>query len=456
MAEQKIRLMTRDKGFYQSLMRLAIPGALQALITFTVGFADNLMVGALGDIAVSGVYMGNQFQTFLQLFIAGIEGALLVLGAQYWGKKDVNRVRSLSSIALHFGLGSGLIIMLLCLLIPKPIISLFTNDPQVIEAGAGYLRIVCISYGFFAMTQVLIATMRAVEVAKIGMYVSLISLFTNVTLNYVLIFGKLGLPALGITGAAIATLLARMIECLVMWIYILKIDKKLQMKFVEYLRFNEVELRKDFVRYGLPLVGGQIVWSVNMMANSAIVGRFPSSVITGVSVANTLNSLAYVGFQGVVGAVSIIIGKTVGSGQVEKVKEYSYTTQFLCLGMGILTGLMVLLLRKPFIGLYSGITPEAASYALQFCLVLSVTIVGTCYQAACLAGLVKAGGDVDFVFKNDTIFVFLVVLPSAIIAAWLGAAPWIVFACLKCDQILKCFVAVVKINSFNWIRDLTK
>ena len=130
MAEQKIRLMTRDKGFYQSLMRLAIPGALQALITFTVGFADNLMVGALGDIAVSGVYMGNQFQTFLQLFIAGIEGALLVLGAQYWGKKDVNRVRSLSSIALHFGLGSGLIIMLLCLLIPKPIISLFTNDPQ--------------------------------------------------------------------------------------------------------------------------------------------------------------------------------------------------------------------------------------------------------------------------------------------------------------------------------------
>ena len=119
------------------------------------------------------------------------------------------------------------------------------------------------------------------------------------------------------------------------------------------------------------------------------------------------------------------------------------------------SGGLILLFRDGFIGLYNA-TPEARGYSYQFINVISVTIVGTCYQAACLFGLVKSGGDISFVFKNDTIFVFLVVIPSALVAWWLGAAPWIVFACLKCDQILKCFVAVVKINRYNWMKNLTR
>ena len=160
--------------------------------------------------------------------------------------------------------------------------------------------------------------------------------------------------------------------------------------------------------------------------------------------------------NGMSSAVSVITGKTVGEGKVAQMKEYARTVQLLFLGLGLLTGGMIALLRAPFISLYAGITPQARLYSMQFILVLSVTMIGTCYQAACLAGLVKAGGDVGFVFKNDAIFVFLVVLPSAFIAARLGAAPWVVFALLKSDQILKCFVAVVKINRFDWIRNLTR
>ena len=130
--------------------------------------------------------------------------------------------------------------------------------------------------------------------------------------------------------------------------------------------------------------------------------------------------------------------------------------QILFLGLGLLTGGVIILLKAPFIGLYGGITSEAAAYSAQFITVLSVTMIGTCYQAAGLFGLVKSGGDIGFVFKNDTIFVFLVVLPSAILAAFLGAPAWVVFACLKCDQILKCIVAFFKINSFNWMKNLTR
>jgi len=154
--------------------------------------------------------------------------------------------------------------------------------------------------------------------------------------------------------------------------------------------------------------------------------------------------------------VGIITGKTIGAGKVDLMKEYARTTQILLLAFGITTGLIVALINNSFVGLYGGISAEAAAQSRQFISVLSVTMIGTAYQACSLAGLVKAGGDTGFVFKMDTIFVFLVVLPSAFIAMKLGAPAWVTFACLKCDQILKCFVAVVKINSFNWMKKLTR
>ena len=450
-----MRLITRDKSFYKSLFALAIPVAIQNLITFSVNFADNLMVGSLGDAAISGVYMGNQIQTFLQMFSGGIEGAILILAAQYWGRKDTESIRRIVAIGIHFSLIFALLLTTVCLIAPQPILSIFTTSKSVIEQGTQYLRIVCFSYLFFCITQSLIAAMRSIEVARIGMLVSMISLVVNVSLNYVLIFGKLGLPAMGIKGAAIATVISRMVECAVMILYVAKVDKTLNMKWTDLLHSDKV-LRRDFLKNGLPVVGGNVVWSINLMTSTAILGRFAEHVTSAVSIANTMNALAYVVMNGMGAAVGIITGKTVGAGLMDKMKEYARTVQLMFLGVGILTGAFLFITKGWFIGLYTGISPEAAKCALQMMTVLSVTAVGTCYQAACLAGLVKAGGDVSFVFKNDTIFVFLVVLPSAIIAQMLGAPAWVVFACLKCDQILKCFVAVVKINSFNWMKNLTR
>ena len=450
-----MRLITRDRSFYRSLVALAVPVALQNLITFAVSFADNLMVGSLGDAAVSGVYMGSQIQTLLQMFSGGIEGAILVLASQYWGKKDIRSIKRIIAIGLQFSLMFGILLTTVCLVFPSQILSLFTSDAAVIADGIVYLRIVCLSYVFFCVTQALISSMRSVEVARIGMGVSAISLVFNILLNYLLIFGHFGFPALGIAGAAIATLISRIVETLVMVLYVAKADKKLSLRFSDLLVVDKL-LRKDFIRYGLPIIGGNLVWSVNMMVNSMILGRYSASVITAASVANTMNSLAYVTMNGLSAAVGIITGKTVGAGQTEKMKEYAYTVQILFFSLGLVTGGIVALLKNPFISLYTGITSEAALYSRQFITVLSVTIIGTCYQAAGLFGLVKSGGDISFVFKNDTIFVFLVVLPSAIIASYLGAAPWVVFACLKCDQILKCFVAVVKINRFDWMKNLTR
>lgn len=447
-------VFTKDRSFYRSLVTLAVPISLQNLVTFAVSFADNVMIGSLGDDAISGVYIGGQLQSVLQMFVGGIEGAILILAAQYWGKKDTQSIRKVVSIGIKFALAVGLLSSLVAVLFPQWVIRAFTTEPGVIQEGAAYVQIVGFTYLFFSVSQVMIAAMRSVETARIGLYISCMALVINVCLNYVFIFGHFGFPAMGVRGAALATLVSRILEMCVGVGYVFFVDKKLRFGLKDLLHTDR-QLLRDFIRYGLPVIGGQVVWAINSLANTKILGYYSAGVIAAASITGMLHNLVYVWMNGMSSAVGIITGKTVGAGQYEKMKEYSKTVQMIFLFVGLISGAAVFLARDGFISLYNA-SPEAQAYSRQFVNVISVTIIGTCYQAACLFGLVKSGGDISFVFKNDTIFVFLVVIPSSLLAMWLGAPPWVVFACLKCDQILKCFVAIVKINRYNWMKNLTR
>ena len=447
-------VFTKDRSFYRSLVTLAVPISLQNLVTFAVSFADNVMIGSLGDDAISGVYIGGQLQSVLQMFVGGIEGAILILAAQYWGKKDTQSIRKVVSIGIKFALAVGLLSSLVAVLFPQWVIRAFTTEPGVIQEGAAYVQIVGFTYLFFSVSQVMIAAMRSVETARIGLYISCMALVINVCLNYVFIFGHFGFPAMGVRGAALATLVSRILEMCVGVGYVFFVDKKLRFGLKDLLHTDR-QLLRDFIRYGLPVIGGQVVWAINSLANTKILGYYSAGVIAAASITGMLHNLVYVWMNGMSSAVGIITGKTVGAGQYEKMKEYSKTVQMIFLFVGLISGAAVFLARDGFISLYNA-SPEAQAYSRQFINVISVTIISTCYQAACLFGLVKSGGDISFVFKNDTIFVFLVVIPSSLLAMWLGAPPWVVFACLKCDQILKCFVAIVKINRYNWMKNLTR
>ena len=447
-------VFTKDRSFYRSLVTLAVPISLQNLVTFAVNFADNVMIGSLGDDAISGVYIGGQLQSVLQMFVGGIEGAILILAAQYWGKKDTQSIRKVVSIGIKFALAVGLLSSLVAVLFPQWVIRAFTTEPGVIQEGAAYVQIVGFTYLFFSVSQVMIAAMRSVETARIGLYISCMALVINVCLNYVFIFGHFGFPAMGVRGAALATLVSRILEMCVGVGYVFFVDKKLRFGLKDLLHTDR-QLLRDFIRYGLPVIGGQVVWAINSLANTKILGYYSAGVIAAASITGMLHNLVYVWMNGMSSAVGIITGKTVGAGQYEKMKEYSKTVQMIFLFVGLISGAAVFLARDGFISLYNA-SPEAQAYSRQFINVISVTIIGTCYQAACLFGLVKSGGDISFVFKNDTIFVFLVVIPSSLLAMWLDAPPWVVFACLKCDQILKCFVAIVKINRYNWMKNLTR
>ena len=444
-----------DKAFYKSLVLLAVPMILQNLISFAVGFADNLMVSSLGDSAVSGVYLANQMQTLLRLFSGGIEGAIAILAAQYWGKGDRKSIRLLLSIGLHFALLFTLALTLCAFLFPEPILSVFTADSEVIREGAKYLRIVCFSYAFFCSTQVMIAAMRSLESTAIGMTVSLISLAANIVLNNILIFGRLGFPALGIRGAALATLISRMLETLVISIYVFRADRKLRFR-PRDLFLTDRTLKRDLMRCGIPVTVHRMVWSVNVMAASAMLGRFPAHVVTAVSVADSLYSMMVIALFALASAVGIITGKMIGAGKTEVVRLYTRPLQRIFLLISILTAVLGLVLRRPFVSLYRGITPEAASTALQFTAIISVTAAGSCYHSLGFDGLISAGGDVRFILRVDLIFVFLIILPSAVLAMLLNAPAWVVFTLLKWDQVLKCFVSDWKIRKSDWLYNLTR
>jgi len=446
--------MVRDKKFYTYLLRLAIPISLQNFLSFAIGFADNLMVGRLGEYAIAGVYMGNQIQTFLQFFVTGIDAALLIIAAQYWGRKETQSIKALAAIAMRIVFVGGLLVTVAGLVFPAQLIGIFTPDANVIAEGVRYVRVVAVSYLLFSVSQILIVSMRSVENVRIGLYISLSSLVCNVILNYIFIFGKLGAPAMGAAGAALATTISRVLEFGIIFVYAMFIDKKLSLKLKDFL-LRDKGLLRDFIRYGLPVLGGNVVWAANVLTQSAIIGRMSAAAVASVSITGMLNNLVFVWVMGLGAAVGIVTGKTVGAGEYDTMKMYAKTVQVLFAILGVICGTAIFLLKDAFLSLYS-VNAETLDVARQFMTVLSIAAVGRCYQATCLAGLVKAGGDTSFVFKNDTIFVFGVVLPSAIIAMFVFDAPaWVVYACLQSDQIIKCFVALIKINRFKWMKNLT-
>lgn len=448
--------MVKEKEFYKNLALLSLPIAAQNILTFLVGLADNVMVARLGEAAVSGIFVANQITTLLQMFVTGLSAAMTVLAAQYWGKRDLAAVRSIVGIAFRFALAVGALLFAAVSLFPTHVIGLFTDDPAALGAGVEYIRILAWTYIPFCLSSVLIAAMRTVETVRIGTAVAALALVLNVAFNWLLIFGKLGFPKLGLRGAAWATLLSRLCELAVAAVFIRRIDRKLHVTLRDLFAPRSPYTR-DFLRYGLPVIAGDLLWGLNMATQGGIVGHLGVVSVSAVSIANTVLNIIAVGLYGTRDASAVVIGKTVGFGDIPRVKQYAKTLQVVYLLLGLFTGLLVFASRYAIPFVYSGMEPQTISMAQQLLLVLSVTIVGTAYQMSTLTGIVRAGGATRFVLFNDLIFVWGVVIPSAMLAAFVfHASTPVVFACLKCDQVLKCAVAVVKVNRFRWIRNLTQ
>ncbi|WP_148411891.1 MATE family efflux transporter [Murimonas intestini] len=447
--------MTKDRGFYKNFFTIYIALVLQNVISLSVNLADNMMLGAYSEVSLSGVAAVNQIQFIFQQLLTAIGDGLVIFCSQYWGKKQTGSMKKISATAMHMALGTAVILFILVSLFPSRAVGMFTTDGAIISEGVRYMNIMRFTYIFFAVTMTLLATLRSVEIVKIAFYLSLSTLVINCGINYVLIYGRFGAPELGVAGAAIGTLTARIVECAAVIVYIVKKEKSLRLKLSDYFHTDRV-LQKDYIKVTLPMLVVQGLWGLNTAMQTVILGHMTTGAIAANSAASTLFMLVKSTAVGAASTASVIIGKTIGTGDIPKVKEYSRTLQRMFLIIGVFSGILLFFIRIPVLSLYD-LSPSTKAMADTFLIILSVVCVGMSYQMPTNNGIIRGGGSAIFVVKMDIISIWCIVIPLSLIMAFVvKASPAVVVCCLNADQIFKCVPAYLKSHYGNWIRTLTR
>lgn len=444
-----------DKYFYSTFFKLFSVVSMQSLIVFSVNLADSVMLGSYSETAMSGVSLANQIQFLLQMLVYGTANGLVVLASQYWGKKQTAPIKKVLSAAFWVGIFFAVVLGAAVLISPTGLLGLLSDETQIVAEGSEFIKIMSVSYIFFAISSIFVSLMRSVETVKIGFYISVATLIVNISLNYLLIFGKFGCPELGAVGAAYATVAARIVEFVIITIYVFFFDKKLKVKIKDLFSFDKTYI-KDYFRTGLPLVGSSGSWGIAMTVQTAVIGRLGEAAIGANAVASPIFQLVAVLYSSASSASSVIIGKTVGENDIPRVKKYSVKLQIIYVITGLVSSALLLLVKNAVIGIYN-ISDETHLLANTFINILAITVIGSAYEAPCLCGIVSGGGDTKFVLCNDIIFMWGMVIPMSLLSAFVFKWPVAVtFFILKFDQLAKCFVAIPKVNRYRWIHNLTR
>ena len=442
------------KNFYRNFLKLCSMLVLQNVVTLSVNLADNIMLGAFSETALSGVTTVNQVQFVFQQLLMALGDGLVIFGSQYWGKKETKPVRKISAWAMCTGIFIALILFILASFFPRQLLGLFTTDQTIIEAGLSYLAIIRFTYFFFAVTQILLATLRCVEIAGIAFGLSVMTLIINCSINWILIYGHFGASRMGAAGAAVGTLTARIAEICVLITYISKKQSWIGIRIQDYLQ-ADWKFGRKYYKVVCPLLVIQGLWGVNTALQTAILGHMTAAAIAANSAASNLFLMVKSAAVGAASAASVTMGKTIGSGDLKLAKLYSKKLQKLFVVMGIICGVLLFFIRIPVLSLYQ-LSQETREMANTFLIILSVVMVGMSYQMPTNGGIIRGSGSIAYSMKVDLISTWAIVIPLSMFMAFVvKASPAIVVCCLNADQIFKCVPAFLKCNYGHWIKTMT-
>ncbi|MBU5459881.1 MATE family efflux transporter [Anaerostipes sp. MSJ-23] len=441
--------------FYKNVIALVVPMAFQNLINVGITATDVIMLGKVGEKVLSGASLGGQVQYIMVLFLFGLTSGATVLTAQYWGKKDITTIEKILALAIKSAIFVTFLFTIAALAIPGILMKIFTNDPQVIAQGIQYLRVVAFSYILMGITQVYLYTMRSVERVLIATCVYLSSLICNIILNAIFIFGMFGFPALGVRGAALATLISRYLELFIVMIYAHFYNQEIRFRF-HYLFHTEVILWKDFLTYSIPVVLNEVMWGLGTAANTAVLGHLGSSAVAANSVAQVARQLATVVSFGLSSATAIYLGKTIGERKFEHARAYARHFIGLSLLMGAVGGGLILLASPIAISVLA-LTPVAKTYLKIMFFVMSYFVIAQAFNTTMVVGIFRAGGDTRFGLLLDVSTMW----GCSILFGFLAAFVWhlsvpMVYVILMSDELIKVPITVWRYRKYRWLKDVTR
>lgn len=446
---------SKDRMFYKRLFTILLTVSLQNVVAYSVNMADNLMLGSYSQVTLSGAATVNQIFFMVQQLSVGICDSLVIIGSQYWGRQNIRSLRKVGGCGLKLAAGGGLLIWAICLFFPSQLMAIFTTDASIASEGMAYMAIIKYTFILFLITQAILATLRCAETVRIAFIVSCVSLVVNVGINYCLIFGKFGLPEMGIRGAAIGTLIARIVELIIVLVYTLKVDQKVRL-------FSENPLKKDpgishdFSVLATQILVQELFWAVSIPLQSAILGHLSSDAIAANSIATTFYQYLKVVVRAMASASAVMIGSAIGRGNMEEVKREGRTLSVIDLIIGAILGLILFLLHKPLLSMYS-LTPEAYVMADQLLVLMAFLMVTMGYMMPVMNGILRGGGDAKFTLYVNMISTWAVVVPLSFMSAFWWKLPvvWVVFFS-QSDQIFKAPIAFLRFRTYKWARKLTR
>lgn len=442
--------MEHDKVFVRDLGKLALPIILQNLLSTAVGAADTLMLNAVGQTALSATALANQVQFVLSLFFAGLTSGTGIMMAQYLGKGDTDGASRTFSQAMKLSIGVSFCFGLAAMAVPSLLMRLFTNDGQLVEIGSVYLRIVGLSYLFSSFSQVYLASLKARRKARVSAEISVFTLLLNVCLNAVFIFGLLGVPRMGVTGVAIATVMARFAELVVCLVGLCRTKE---------LRWHwqvPDSIRSSFLKVSLPITFEGFAWGGAMAVLSAIMGRMGSDAVAANSVASTIQSIATVASFGFAEAGAILLGGDLGQGKLQEAKSHSVQLLRISVISGVICCAVMLLMEKP-VSMWLNLTPQAMEYFSVMYKLLSVNVIFAAITYTMLCGIFPAGGDTRFGFYCDGAVMWGVcVLLGSIGAFVLDLNPIWVFVLTNIDELTKTPIVLKRYFKYRWLVNLTE
>lgn len=446
--------LQKQSTFYRDMFRLALPIVFQNLITTAVSSADVIMLGWVSQTALAASSLASQIMFILNLVYTGVASGVVMLAAQYWGKQDTKSIEQIMGIAMRLSVLISTCFFILSFFFPGLLMKIFTSEPDLIQAGIPYLRIVGFSYLFMGVSQIYLCTMRSIERVIFATATNASALALNIVLNALFIFGLFGFPKMGIQGVALATSVARGIELVICLVDACRF-RLIRFRISTLFERNRL-LFRDFIHYSLPAFGNEVAWGVAFSMYSVIMGHLGSDMVAANAVVVVARNLGTVLCFGIANAGAIILGKSIGAGYMDLVKEDASRFCKITFCSGIAGGILIFLLRPVFLNM-ADLTPVAQGYLNIMLFINMYYVLGQAMNTTVICGIFRSGGDSHWGFICDVIDMWGFAVPLGFISAFILKLPpmWVYFLiCL--DEFVKMPFIYKHYKSYKWLKNITR